>query len=206
MALTWELRSEDVDFFQREQLEKFVPDRIYDMHAHLWRLCDWEGNAPEIVIKAPHEMTMELYKEHIGWLLPNRDVHGFHFAYPAVFPNDPSPCNEWVSGEIKKDPLSRGQFYVRPQDDPDWVEHEVKRLGMKGFKPFCCFSERPDKNMAEIPEFFPESLAEIAHKNGWSVTIHIQRPRSLADESNIHWIETYCHKYPGMTIILYIAT
>ena len=201
MKLTWELRNEDREFFVT-QLEDFVPDRIYDMHAHLWREKDWEGNPPDIVRIAPSEITMKIYKESMGWILPEREVHGLHFAFPATFPTDPAGANEWVSQQIRKDPLARGQFYVRPSDDPEWVRREVKRLGLRGFKPFCGFAQRPDKENAEIPEFFPEWCARLAHEEGWSVTLHMQRSRSLADESNQHWIRTYCRKYPDMTLIL----
>ena len=201
MPITWELRPEDQELFANE-LDDFVPDKIYDMHAHLWRESDWEGNPPAIVKAAPSEITMERFKEFIGWIFPGREVHGFHFAFPTVFPNDNAPCNAWVSQEIKKDTLSRGQFYVRPQDDPDWVRTEMKRLGFCGFKPFVGFLGREDKNMAEISEFFPDWMARLAHQEHWSVTLHMQRPRSLADSSNLHWIDTYCRKYPNMILIL----
>jgi len=201
MPITWELRPEDQEFFTAE-LDDFVPEKIYDVHAHLWRARDWEGKPPAIVTVAPPEITMERFKQFIGWLFPNRQVHAMHFAFPTVFPNDPVPCNAWVSQEIKKDPLARGQFYVRPQDDPEWVRSELKRLGLRGFKPFAGFAPIADKKMAEIPDFFPEWIATLAHEERWSVTLHMQRPKSLADPSNIHWIKTYCLKYPNMILIL----
>ena len=184
------------------ELAAFVPDRVYDIHAHVWRASDWQGRAPAAVQAAPSEMTMEGYKNCMTWILPGREVHGLHFAFPAVFPNDPVPCNDWVSRQIKKDPFARGQFYVRPTDDPDWVRDEVKRLGLQGFKPFAGFAQRKDKSNAEIPEFFPDWMARLAHEEGWSVTLHMQRPRSLADPSNQHWIRSYCERYPDMTLIL----
>jgi glutamate-1-semialdehyde 2,1-aminomutase len=198
---TWELREEDREFFERE-LHSFLPDRVYDMHAHLWRERDWEGRPPEVVRIAPPEITLEVYKECMEWIFPGRAVHGLHFPYPATFPNDPLPCNEWVSAQIKKDPLARGQLYVRPTDDPEWVRAEMKRLGLRGLKPFAGFAERPDKENAEIPEFFPEWMARLAHEEGWSVTLHLMRRRSLADPSNQGWVRTYCQKYPDMLLIL----
>ena len=201
MALTWEVREEDREFFERE-LHSFLPDRVYDMHAHLWRETDWEGRPPAMVRVAPAEVTIEVYKECMAWILPGRQVHGLHFPYPAIFPNDPVPCNEWTSQQIKKDTLARGQFYIRPTDDPEWVRAELKRLGLRGLKPFAGFVERPDKTNAEIPEFFPDWMARLAHEEGWSVTLHMMRRRSLADASNQHWIRTYCEKYPAMTLIL----
>ena len=198
---TWECRPEDREFFARE-LQSFVPARVYDMHAHLWRARDWEGRAPDIVKIAPPEITLEVYEECMAWILPGREVHGLHFAFPTIFPNDPRPCNEWVSQQVRKDPLARGQFYCRPTDDPEWVRIEVKRLGLRGFKPFAGFAARPDKANAEIPEFFPEWIARLAHEEGWSVTLHMMRPRSLADPSNQRWIRAYCEKCPNMTLIL----
>ncbi len=201
MSITWELRAEDRAFFVRE-LDDFVPDKVYDMHAHLWRESDWEGKPTDYVRVAPSEITLEIYRAHLDWILPGREVHGLHFAFPAFFPNDPNPVNAWVSREIKKDPLARGQFYVRPTDDPEWVRAEVKRLELRGFKPFAGFVDRPDREQSEIPEFFPEWMARVAHEEGWSVTLHMQRARSLADPSNQHWIRTYCEKYPNMALIL----
>ncbi len=199
--ITWELCPQDREFFSRE-LAGFVPGKVYDMHAHLWRRSDWEGNPPDYARLAPAEITLEIYRQHLDWILPGREVHGLHFAFPAAFPNDPGPPNHWVSQEIKKDPLATGQFYVRPIDDPDWTREQVKRLGMRGFKPFANFAKRPDIENAEIPEYFPEWIARLAHEEDWTVTLHMQRRRSLADPSNLHWISTYCRKYPKMILIL----
>jgi len=201
MPLTWELRDEDREFFQHE-LDGFVPDKVYDVHAHLWRKSDFEGNPPEHIKIAPSEVTLEIYREHMQWILPRREVHGMHFAFPADFPNDTAAPNFWVSEQIKKDPLARGQFYVRPDDDPEWVHSQIKSLGLRGFKPFTNFLERPDPQNAEIPEYFPEWIPRLAHEEGWSVTLHLHRERSLADSSNQQWIRTYCEKYPEMTLIL----
>jgi glutamate-1-semialdehyde 2,1-aminomutase len=201
MPLTWQLCEEDRECFARE-LDDFVPKRVFDIHAHLWRKSDFEDHMPEFVAAGPDAITLETYREHIAWILPGREVHGLHFAFPSTWPNATEPPNEWVSQEIQKDEVSGGQFYVRPDDDPDRVEGEMKRLGMRGFKPFGCFAKRPDKQNAEIPEYLPEWIPRLAHRHGWTITLHMQRARSLADPSNTHWINVYCKKYPEMTLIL----
>ena len=201
MTISWELRDEDREFFYRE-LDDFVPARVYDIHAHLWRRSDWDRDMPPEVEAAPAEVGLEEYREGMDWIMPGREVHGLHFAFPAGYANETAGPNAWVGQEIKKDALARGQFYVRPTDDPDWVRDEVKRLGLRGFKPFACFAARPDKNSAEIPEYMPEWIARLADEQGWSITLHMQRARSLADASNLHWINTYCRKYRNMTLIL----
>ncbi|MCX6993522.1 MAG: amidohydrolase family protein [Kiritimatiellaeota bacterium] len=198
---TWECRPEDREFFERE-LADFVPDRVYDMGCHLWRRTDWQGREDAVVKIAPAEMTRERYAACMDWIMPGREIHSLFFPFPATFPNDPTPCNAWISEQIKGDPLARGQFYVRPTDDPEWTRAEIKRLGLRGFKPFAGFSGRPDIANAEIPEFCPEWIPRLAHEEGWSITLHMMRARSLADPSNQHWVSEYCRKYPNMTLIL----
>lgn len=125
------------------------------------------------------EEDREFFERELESFVPDREVHGLHFPFPACFPNDPTPCNAWVSEQIKKDPLARGQFYVRPDDDPEWVRSEIKRLGLRGTKPFTGFSGRPDVENAEIPEFCPEWIPRLAHEEGGSITLHQQRARIL---------------------------
>ncbi|NLX06290.1 MAG: amidohydrolase [Phycisphaerae bacterium] len=199
--MNWMTTDDDRECFDR-YLNDFVPDRVYDVHAHLWRRQDWGDDPPLIVQAAPVEVGLDVYRKAIGWILPDRKVHGLHFAFPAVFPTDTASQNRWVAEQIRRDPLARGQYFVRPDDDPDFTAAEVKRLGLRGFKVFTGFLNRPDKENAEIPEYFPEWIARLADREGWTVTLHQHRSRSLADPSNIHWINHYCRNYPNMRLIL----
>jgi predicted TIM-barrel fold metal-dependent hydrolase len=133
-------------------------------------------------------------------ILPGREVHGMHF--PLAFVPDTAPGNAWISQEIGKDPLSRGQFLVRPTDDPEWVRQEVRRLGLRGLKPFSTYSQVENCWEAEIPDYLPEPLVAVADAEGWSITLHLVRSRGVADPSNQHWIRHYCQKYPRMQLIL----
>jgi len=202
MAITWELRDEDRQTFAAE-LDSFVPEKVYDAHAHLYR-AEWWDDPPAEVAAGPPDITLETYREQIAWILPGREVYGLHFAYP--FPTDSASdiasANAWVSQEIAKDPLARGQFLVRPTDDPEWVRQEVKRLGLRGLKPFTFYSQVEDIYQAEIPDYFPEPIAAVADQEGWSVTLHLVRSSGVADASNQHWIRHYCEKYPDMQLIL----
>ena len=202
MPITWELRDEDRDFFDRE-LKDFVPDRVYDAHAHLYRRCFWRDDAPAHVAAGPADVTLEVYREQMQWLLPGREVHGLHFPFPFLDPSiDTAAPNEWVSEQVKKDPLARGQFLVRPTDDPEWVRQQVRRLGLRGLKPFASYAPVDNSNLAELPQYLPEPLVAVANEEGWSITVHLMRPRDVADPSNVHWIRRYCETYPNIALIL----
>ena len=46
--------------------------------------------------------------------------------FPASVPIPTATPNAWVSEQVRKDPLARGQFLVRPSDDPEWVRQDIR--------------------------------------------------------------------------------
>ncbi len=71
MAVTFEHRPEDDEFFRRE-LDSFVPERVFDVHAHLWRRVDWQDAPSDAVSAAPAEITLERYRQCMAWIMPGR--------------------------------------------------------------------------------------------------------------------------------------
>ena len=196
--MSWQLCELDKEIFARE-LDSFVPQRIYDVHGHLYRVSFWPVPPPR-ESSGPADITLEVYREQMAWLFPGREVHGMHF--PLAFVEDTGPGNAWIRQEIAKDSLARGQLLVRPTDDPEWVRQEVKKLGLRGLKPFSTYAEVENKWEAELPTYLPEAIAKVASEEGWTVTLHLVRSRGVADESNQYWIRHYCQNYPGMQLIL----
>lgn len=186
-----------------EEYRNFLPKKIFDAHAHLYDTSTWkdmrgyEKCSPEIV-------TLAVYREQMKQVMGETELHGMFFPYPVVHAHTDGfrLDNEWVSKEIVQDPSSCGQMLVSPQDDPDWLEQEMKRLGLRGLKPFAIYGAVENSWEAEIPDFFPESLAAAAHRNSWSVTLHMMRYAGPEDESNIYWIREYCKRYPQMHLII----
>ena len=212
---TWEYRPEDNEFFYRE-LESFVPDRIYDAHCHLHELSHMhyvegsrypskyrsfsKGGYYALMEAGPHSITLEEYRRQVDWLHPGREVHSLCMPYVPVA--DPPAANHWVSRQIAKDPLCRGHFVLMPDDDPEWVRQECRRLNLCGLKPYHMFLPHQDTMEAEIPEYLPEKFLSVANEEGWSITLHMVRSRAIADPSNQRWIRRYCENYPNVNIIL----
>ncbi|MFH0963147.1 MAG: amidohydrolase family protein [Planctomycetota bacterium] len=200
--LTWGGRDFDREFFERE-VEDFLPDRIFDAHAHLCRFADvgeamrkpWEGVCPP-------EFSLARYGEEIRWLHGDRPTGGL---FVGIVPNDNCEAsNGYVAGEVRREAGARAHFLVRPSDDPDWVRQEVRRLGMCGLKPFHSFVREPIAATmeAELPEYLPEPLMRLAHEEGWSVTVHLVKRRGPADPGNLHWIRRYCENFPDARLML----
>jgi hypothetical protein len=202
LAVTWQLREQDQEVFARE-LDSFVPARVFDAHAHLYQAAWWD-DPPAHVRVGPAEVDAAAYQEHIAWILPGREVRALHFPYP--FPSAPGErlqaANAWVGQQVRAQPGGLGQFLVAPTDDPEWVRQEVRRLGLRGLKPFCFYAAVPNLWEAEVPDYLPEPLVQVAHEEGWTITLHLMRSRGIADASNQHWVRRYCETYPRAQIIL----
>ena len=188
------LRDEDRAFFERE-LASFVPDRVFDAHCHLWPTEKTGKERPDV----PPAAGYQEYRKLIDGLHPGRRVAALFIPFPRERRHE---ANEWLGRHAAADPLSRGLFFVGPEDDPEWVRGEVRRLGLCGLK--CYHKEAQVKPtwQADIPAFLPERLVKVAHEESWVITLHMVKSRCVADPSNIRWIRHYCETYPDMKLIL----
>lgn len=202
MSITWQPTDADRETFDRE-LADFVPARVFDVHAHLWQ-ADWWSDPPGHVRAAPRVVGALQYAQHMAWILPGRQVRALHFAYP--FPTDSQAArlsaNEFVASQLAGEPAAPGQFLVGPQDDPEWVREQVRRMGMRGLKPFSFYAEVGNIWEAELPDYLPEGIMRVADEEGWTVTVHLMRARGVADASNQYWVRRYCETYSDCQIIL----
>ncbi len=190
----------DQVFFERE-LRSFVPERILDAHAHLWR-AGHEGI---------HTIAGDAGADTYGDLV--RQVQGRRSSAAVFIPSFEGPggrfddetlraaANAWVAGESAR-ARCPGLFMVRPGDDPEWVREQVKRLQLAGLKCYHTLARVIPTWEAQIPDYLPERLVQVAHQERWAIVLHLVRSRAVADAGNLHWIRTYCERYPDMRLIL----
>ncbi len=191
-------RAVDLEFFQRE-VDSFLPEYVFDAHCHIWL-------EQEVAFRVPGvsgDIGTKEYLSLISELHPRRKAGALFlgFATPQL-PDGRQRMNEFVGKQTAYGPAFRGEFFVRPEDDPEWVRQEVRRLGLHGLKCYHTFAAVTPTWEAEIPAFLPESLIKVAHEEGWVITLHMVKSRAVADPSNIHWIRRYCQMYPNMRLIL----
>lgn len=191
-------RPVDVEFFHRE-LASFLPDYIFDAHCHIWLEDAVNFRVPGV----SGDVGTTEYLSLMGDVHPGRKTGALFlsFAVPGI-PDGRSRMNEFVGQETAYGPAFRGNFFVKPGDDPEFVRQEVRRLRLHGLKCYHTFAAVTPTWEAEIPDFLPEPLVKVAHEEGWVITLHVVKSRSVADPSNIHWIKQYCRLYPNMRLIL----
>ena len=105
----WAFTDYDRELFDRE-LESFVPQRVFDTHAHLYAV---DHMAPEdqssLLTNGPRVADAEAYLQRMGELLPGRSVEGLFFAIPRPGLDIPA-ANDLVAAEAARLPGSRGQL------------------------------------------------------------------------------------------------
>ena len=192
------LREVDRQLFERE-LASFVPDRVFDAHSHLIAEADNAWKQPELPGKVGFREYMDLVED----LHPGRTQGALFIPFATTRTEEcVALANQWVAEQLAGKPAFRGLFFIRPQDDPEWVRQEVRRLGLSGLKCYHTFSDHDPTWEASIPAFLPEPIVQVASEEGWVITLHMVKSRAVADPDNRRWIRHYCERYPGMKLIL----
>ena len=192
------IQPEDRDFFERE-LASFLPDRVFDAHAHVWA----HGNMhpSRRIASLPRDADFREFSRMLQALHPGRACAAniFHRICP---PEHFEGANLWTSRQVQCDSRYRGLFLTSPEADLEWLRQEVRRLGLAGLKCYHLYAKVKPTWEAQIPDFLPESHVRVAHQEGWAIMLHMVRSRACADPGNLRWIRHYCTTYPNMKLIL----
>jgi glutamate-1-semialdehyde 2,1-aminomutase len=203
---TWELADADKSMIARE-VEPFLPDRVFDAHAHLFCAEHYAPAAPPAHLAGnPERLGLAKYLRYAEWIHPGgRTAGGLFFG--LAFTGDRAANNAFVAAEVargrERGLRTFGQMIVAPGDDPEAVREQVRRDGFVGLKCYHTLAhvEGPTWH-APIEAYLPEPLARLAHEEGLSITLHMVRDRALADPLNQATIRRYCERYPNMRLIL----
>lgn len=189
----------DREFYERE-LAAFIPDKVFDAHCHVWLADEVSWSLPGFA----GNVGFDEYRRAMEDLHPGRQLAALFIPYAVPDkPHGVERGNAWAAEQVARDPAHfRGEFFVRPSDDPEWVRDEVRRLRLRGLKCYHTFASVTPTFEARIPDFLPEPLVKVAHEERWVITLHMVRARACADPENIHWIRRYCETYPDMRLIL----
>lgn len=190
----------DNAFFEK-YLADFVPERIFDMHSHLWSAKGQEhmaGNNNPLCYEAGVE---ELKKWH-SQVFPGRECHALLLGTPVPGVNV-EQHNNFLADECAKDPQSLAGMIVTPQCTPDYVADCFARQGFRVVKPYRVFA--PDPAEAPIETYLPESQIEVINEFQGAVVLHlsmkdgVSSPRNLDDltrfskrYSNVKWVLAHC--------------
>lgn len=184
------------------RLVGFVPDEVFDIHAHAYHpehfapgAWSWE-DAPVPFGCAEHRQALQRY-------LPTRTLHGLYFGLPHPSANHPA-INHWVAEQVTAHgtELSRSLLLASPSDDREAVAQALRSGRFAGIKVYHCYADRERTVDATIEEYAPDWMWELLHETQGILMLHLVRDDALTDPANQQSLHRLCRTYSQAQVIL----
>lgn len=193
-------------FIYEEKLRDFLPDRMIDIHVHLWL----EG--------MDREGTAESRKGMVDWtklVAPDCSIEDLLRSYEQMFPGksmkpvlmgwpscDLQKTNDYALASAKAHGLP--VFYCTNWDTPaEEIRDAIVNRGFCGIKPYL------NNSPAYIPagevrifDFLTHEHLKVCDELGAVVMLHIPRSKRLGDPVNLAQMMEIEEKYPNAKVII----
>ncbi len=192
-----------------EELKDFLPDKIIDVHTHVWldsltvplpqnterRAVLW----PELVAK---DDSLEDLQETYRLLFPGKSVSALMFTSAVHSVESGAANNEYVSQASKRSGWP-ALYYSHPLQSADEVEQMIRRGGFLGIKSYLSLSPAyiPEAEV-RIFDFFPKHQLKRMDEMGAIVMLHIPRHGRLKDPVNLEQILEIKREFPNIRLII----
>tara|TARA_R110002049_G_scaffold28018_4_gene96651 strand:+ start:67470 stop:69806 length:2337 start_codon:yes stop_codon:yes gene_type:complete len=184
------------------KLTGFIPDEIFDIHAHPYNPAHFASDAWPF-LKDEDTLGCIEHRNALLKYMPTKTIHGLYFGLPHRTANR-DEMNSWVREETKLNgtSLSRALKVVSPTDDPVQTVDELRNGLFCGLKVYHIYAERPDTMNASIPEYAPEWMWQVLNETNGLMMLHMVLDEAIADEDNQKEIRRLCQTYPNVRLIL----
>jgi glutamate-1-semialdehyde 2,1-aminomutase len=184
-----------------EELQDFVPKRVFDAHIHLFN----RQHLSEEARANPHSWSdagLATIQQWAERLYPGRETHFLVLGTPTIG-MDINAHNDWCIEQVRQDPQSRMNRLVTPSCRVQNIEKDIRQHGFVGLKPYRLYSVTGDIAQCRIHEFLPHEQLELANEMGLWVTMHLSRFHGCADEFNLSDLHEFTsRRYPKIKWIL----
>jgi predicted TIM-barrel fold metal-dependent hydrolase len=206
MRAPFEVRPTDRDFYERN-LKDFLPEKIIDIHTHIW-LGEFRNNSKSETIRSAkwpsmvaQDNSIEDLLETYRLMLPDKNVSPVIFAYPENNIN----CEQ--NNRYVKQCADRYGLPALLLALPDWsakqLEERVIMGGYFGVKVYLNYAPAYiPQDSIRIFDFLPHYQLEAINAHGWIVMLHIPGSKRLRDPENISQIIEITQRYPKVKLII----
>ncbi len=191
-----------------EELDAFVPQRVFDVHTHIYR---WTSNTDP-------DKENSSYRKFLGdrfadapWdlldacdriLMPGREVHRLSFPFPFKVWCDFEASNRFIAEQVQDHPASAALMLVYPEMSDDDLDEQIEQHGFLGFKPYRFYSSTGDAVDCRITDFLPEHQIAVADRHGLLIMMHLAKRDAIADPENLADLQRLSDRYPNARWIL----
>lgn len=200
MSRKWDFN--EVDRECGAKLEGFLPDSLFDTHVHVYKCADLHTTPESFFCGGPEEVGADVWREELGKQLgPQRLKRALFVATPTAGSDLPR-LDEFLIGEVAKEPECYGVVSVTVDMDPDLARANLSNPRIIGFKPYHLFAHSKPTWHARIGEYIPDWAWELCQERGLFILLHMVRDLALADPDNQAYITEKCKAYPDAKLIL----
>ncbi|MEO6001446.1 MAG: amidohydrolase family protein [Chitinophagaceae bacterium] len=202
MNQNWFFNSTDKKIVQ--QLSSFFPDKIFDIHAHIYRLeqLNIPSSLKTIESTGPTEATISIWKSHLSKFFPGKELCGGLF-FPGVTRNiNIQSENSFLLSQLEENKSSRGLILLTPETSEEELTALLSQPRIAGAKIYFYFSNEQPILQSSTIGYFPEWQMEICNHFGSIIMLHLVKDLAVSDPANIEEIKYICKRYPKLKIIL----
>jgi len=192
--------------FYEDRLRTFLPDRIIDVHTHVWckafRRTAPTGRAATWPLHVAEEHPVEDLLTTYAQLFQGKSVRPLIFSFLESLNDDFTAANAYVSTCAKKHDLL-ALVFASPQWSADRLEQEIVQGGFLGAKVYLTLADPviPTDEIT-IYDFLPHHQLEVLDHYGWIVLLHIPRSTRLRDPVNLCQMLDIERTYPNIKLII----
>lgn len=189
-----------------EELRDFLPDRILDVHTHVYKKCFFDPVPPAAVHKTvswpslvASEDPIEDLDETYHLLFPGKEVKSLMFiSGKSGFARN----NAYLS-QVSREWGWPALYYTTPDQSADEVEKGIREGGFLGVKSYLSRSPKyiPTKEI-RIFDFFPKHQLARLNEMGAICMCHIPRDGRLADPVNYCQLAEIREEFPKLRLIV----
>ena len=189
-----------------KRLADFLPDKIFDAHAHLFDTA----HLPSIRGGLDYDLRLDIdtYKREMSpLLLDPKELRLNVIAFPDAamkWPDSPElrDSDRFIVEQLEKDEGSVAEIIVSSKHSADELEKRLVHPRIRGFKCYHLAADRERTWDASIDEYLPEAAWEVASKHHMCITLHMVKDKALSDPDNLNYIRKMAKRYPDTTLIL----
>lgn len=180
----------------------WTPARVFDAHAHLYRIEDLHADADAFFHLGPDPAGFSAWNAAMARHLPAANERaGLFFPFPTP-QCDREAANHWILEETAQSPESRCLLLASPKNAPETLEDLLAGSQAAGLKPYHVYADGPDTFGAALAGFAPEWMWELADAQGLVLMLHLVRAQALADPDNQRALRALCERYPNAKPVL----
>jgi len=185
-----------------EELQSQLPSRVFDAHAHLYRVADLGAPVPPVIAHGPAEAGYEVWQRQTEQSLgEGRTRGGLFFPFPAR-DCDIAHANEFLLQQLAPRPDSRALLLISPESSPERMAELAQHPQVAGLKCYHVFSKHQPTFESPIGGYLPTWAWRLCDEKGLAIMLHLVCAHAFADPQNQEDIVALCRRHPGAKLVL----